>query len=29
IPYRVVSKEEQTINFGGVVFVFAGEAKCR
>jgi len=29
IPYRIVSKEEQTINFGGVVFAFAGEAKCR
>ena len=29
IPYRIVSKEEQTINFAGVVFVFAGEAKCR
>jgi len=29
IPYQVVSKEEQTINFDGIVFVFAGEAQCR
>jgi hypothetical protein len=29
IAYRVVSKEQQTINFAGVVFAFAGEAKCR
>ncbi len=28
IPYRVVSKEEQTINFDGIVFVFAGKASC-
>lgn len=29
IPYRVVSKEEQTINFDGVTYAFAGTAKCR
>ncbi len=29
ISYQVVSKKEQTINFNGIVFVFAGEAKCR
>jgi hypothetical protein len=27
--YRVVSKEEQTINFDGVVYAFAGKPKCR
>jgi hypothetical protein len=27
--YRVVSKEEQTINFDGIVYAFAGKPKCR
>jgi hypothetical protein len=27
--YRVLSKEEQTISFDGVKYVFAGVAKCR
>jgi hypothetical protein len=27
--YRVLSKEEQTISFDGVKFVYAGAAKCR
>ena len=29
IPYRVVSKQEQTISFDGVTYAFAGAAKCR
>jgi hypothetical protein len=29
IPYRVVSKEDQTISFDGVTYAFAGAAKCR
>jgi hypothetical protein len=29
LPYRIVSKEEQTINFDGIVYVFAGKPKCR
>ena len=29
IPYRVVSKQDQTINFDGVTYAFAGAAKCR
>jgi hypothetical protein len=28
-PYRVISKEEQTISFDGVTYAFAGAAKCR
>ncbi len=29
IPYRVVSKQEQTISFDGVTYAFAGKPKCR
>ncbi len=29
IPYRVVSKQEQTISFDGVTYAFAGNPKCR
>jgi hypothetical protein len=29
IPYRVVSKEEQTISFDGVTYAFAGNPNCR
>jgi hypothetical protein len=29
VPYRVVSKEEQTISFDGVTYAFAGAPKCR
>jgi hypothetical protein len=29
IPYRIISKEQQTINFDGVMFAFAGAATCR
>lgn len=29
IPYRVVSKQEQTVSFDGVTYAFAGNPKCR
>jgi hypothetical protein len=29
VPYRVISKQEQTISFDGITYAFAGKPKCR